>query len=238
MQKCSRLLSHAALVSLCSSHLGADSVTRPQIPVPEPVRSGRVSTMPRPVLLIHGFKDDAQKMEPLRRHLESRGFPAEAVTLRPSLGQASLEELAEQVAGFARERFGPSGPMDVVGFSMGGLVARYYVQKLGGADRVRRLVTVASPHHGTLLAWCVPNSGGRQMRPGSAFLRDLNADQDWLRRVEVTSIWTPLDLMILPASSSRLEGARNIRKWVLAHPLMVLQRSCLESVTTALGDET
>jgi triacylglycerol lipase len=238
MQKRARLFSHAALVSLCGSHLGADTGTGPQIPVSEPVRSGRVSVMPRPVLLIHGFKDDARKMEPLRRHLESRGFHAEAVTLSPSLGQASLEELAEQVDRFARERFGPSGAMDLVGFSMGGLVARYYVQKLGGMDRVRRLVTVASPHHGTLLAWCVPNPGCRQMRPDSAFLKDLNADQDWLRRVEVTSIWTPLDLMILPASSSRVEGARNIRKWVLAHPLMVLQRSCLEWVTAALEDET
>ena len=235
-----RLLSRAAtaLISLGSSDLGANSVRGPQNPVPEPVRSGSFSAMRRPVLLIHGFKDDARKMEKLRRHLESHGFHAEAVNLRPSLGQAGMEELAAQVAEFAEERFGPFAAMDVVGFSMGGLVARYYVQKLGGADRVRRLITLASPHHGTLLAWCIPNPGCRQMRPGSAFLRELNADQEWLQRVEVTSFWTPLDLMILPASSSRLEGATNLRKWVLAHPMLVSQRSCIQSVTSALQGGT
>jgi triacylglycerol lipase len=192
--------------------------------------------MPTPVLLIHGFKDDARKMEPLRRHLQSRGLRAESIHLKPNLGQARLEELGAQVAAFVQLHFGPDAPLDVVGFSMGGLVARYYVQRLGGVDRVRRLVTLASPHQGTLLAWCIPNPGCRQMRPGSAFLRDLNADQSWMQRVETTSVWTPLDLMILPAWSSELQGARNIRKWVLAHPLMVLQRKALETVAAVLEE--
>ena len=188
-----------------------------------------------PVLLIHGFKDDARKMERLRCHLEAQGFRAFSVTLRPSLGQVGLEELGAQVAAFVDQTFGSGEPLDLVGFSMGGLVARYYVQQLGGVDRVRRLVTLASPHRGTLLAWCIPNPGCRQMRPGSKFLRSLDADRDWLRRVEVTSLLTPLDLMIVPSWSSRMDGARNLTKWVLAHPLMVSQRACLEAVVEVLG---
>ena len=102
------------------------------------------------------------------------------------------------------------------------------------AERVKRLVTISAPHHGTWLAFLHGGAGGVQMRPGSAFLRELNEDRAWLARVQVTTFWTPLDLMILPAWSSRLESAREERHWVLAHPLMVLQRSMWREVERAL----
>jgi triacylglycerol lipase len=119
---------------------------------------------------------------------------------------------------------------------MGGLVGRYYLQRLGGLARVDRFVTIAAPHAGSLLAWVIPNTGCRQMRPGSEFLRDLESDVDRLRDVRFTSLWTPFDLTILPPKSSVMAMATNRLIWCLAHPLMVFQPSALRAVASALSD--
>ena len=187
-----------------------------------------------PVLLIHGMKDDARKMEPLARYLRAHGREVYTTSLRPSLGQVGLDELAGQLDRYVRETFAPGERFDLVGYSMGGLVSRYYVQRLGGLERVHRFITISTPHHGSVLANLVPNPGGRQMRPGSPFLRDLDRDADQLQRVGLTCLWTPLDLIVLPARSCLVPGANCRQVWCLAHPLMVVQPSCQEAVRVAL----
>jgi triacylglycerol lipase len=118
---------------------------------------------------------------------------------------------------------------------MGGLICRYYVQLLGGRLRVDRLITISSPNHGTLLAFLNSRVGCKEMRPGSAFLQKLNHNCSALRDLNVTSFWTPLDLIILPAKSSRLTWGINRKIPVLAHPLMILQRKPLDEIAKALS---
>jgi triacylglycerol lipase len=174
-----------------------------------------------PVVLVHGFKDTASKMEKIARTLRSEGRSVYSVTLKPSFGQVGIDQLAGQLAGYIDRHFKAGEHLDLVGFSMGGLICRYYVQRLGGLPRVRHLVTIASPHNGTWWAYWLNNPGSIQMRPGSDFLRDLNRDKATLNQIQFSSIWTPLDLMILPASSSHLGVGHETRVWVIAHPLMV-----------------
>lgn len=187
-----------------------------------------------PVLLVHGIADSERNMQWLARHLRNEGWEVHTLNLTPNWAQAGLEPLAAQIDTYARTQFG-ARKFDLVGFSMGGLVSRYYVQRLGGLERVEHLVTLASPHNGTVLAHLVPNRGGRQMRPGSDFLRDLDGDAQRLDRVKFTSLYTPLDLVILPARSSAMPQARNVRLPVALHPLMVIDKRCLRAVATALG---
>lgn len=182
-----------------------------------------------PVVLIHGLYDTARIFDPMRAFLEARGRRVTTPDLKPNNGNAPLEELAAQVAGAVR------GEVDLVGFSMGGLVARWYVQRQGGLKHVRRLITIASPHRGTWTAYAKGNAGARQMRPGSAFLRDPDSDRSVLNQVRFTSIRTPFDLMILPPSSSVVPEARNILVNVAAHPLMVRDRRVMEIVAEAAG---
>src|SRR5207342_504947 len=96
-------------------------------------------------------------------------------------------------------------------FSMGALVARTYVLRLGGRDRVRRFVSIAGPQHGTLWArFARPEAIGiRDMAPGSALLADLASDRAGWGDVEVHTLWTPFDGMIVPPRSSLLPGARS-----------------------------
>jgi triacylglycerol lipase len=188
-----------------------------------------------PVILVHGLLDSSRKMARLARHLRELGREAHTLDLVPSWGKVGLEKFAAQVAAFVEKTLPPGRRFDLVGFSMGGLVSRYYLQRLGGLERVDRFISIAAPHNGSLLAWLIPTPGCRQMRPGSAFLRDLESDVDRLGKLQFTSIWTPFDLMIVPAHSSILSCAKNRLLWCLAHPLMVLQPSALRAVEAALA---
>jgi len=99
----------------------------------------------------------------------------------------------------------------VVGHSAGGLIGRYYVQRLDGAHRVRHLVTLGTPHRGTFWAYAgyllgslVPSLP--QMAPGSPLLRTLT-DESFPRGVRLTSVYSRSD-SICPPSSCRLESQR------------------------------
>lgn len=187
-----------------------------------------------PVLLIHGLKDTAWKMRHIERHLQNAGWEVHSLTVAPSWGQIGLDALAGQIQSYVKRTFGAGRRFDLVGFSMGGLVSRYYLQRLGGLDRVDRFVSISAPLRGSWLAWLIPNAGCRQMRPGSAFLRDLDSDLDRLNRIQFTSFWTPLDLIIVPATSSILPPAKCHRVWSLAHPLMVWEPRMLRLIEQAL----
>jgi len=82
----------------------------------------------------------------------------------------------------------------------------------------------------------VSGPGGRQMRPGSDFLRELERDVDQLESVKFTSFYTPLDLVIVPARSSEMPQARNVRMWAAMHPSFILERRCIRAVAAALCD--
>lgn len=197
-------------------------------------QDARVPAKSQPVVLIHGLKDNAHKMRHLARHLQGEGWEPHACTLAPSWGQLGIDQLAAQLDAFIRERVPAETPVDLVGFSMGGLVGRYYLQRMNGLERVRRFVTIATPHRGTVMAYFVNNPGCRQMRPGSPFLRDLERDADRLAAVGFTSLWTPLDAIILPSQSSVLPEARCRRLWSLGHPFMITEPHCLRAVAEAL----
>lgn len=155
------------------------------------------------IVLVHGIFDRPRVFDRLAARLSRGERAVHAVALRSRWGGLSIDAmatgLAEDVADLAGRR-----PVDVVGFSMGGLVARFWAQRLGALERIRRLVLIGSPHAGTRTAHVWPGPAARQMCPGSAFLADLNADASRLERAHVASVWTPYDLMILPARSAAL----------------------------------
>jgi len=157
---------------------------------------------PKRVVLVHGIHDSEASMHLIADRLQLAGRHTLSISLTPSDGSVPLEHSAKQLLNYIEESV-PSGErFDLVGFSMGGLVCRYYAQKLGGAARIERLVTISAPNHGTWLAWCSNLPACRQMRPGSEFLRELNRDYSVLGGVQLISFWTPLDLVIIPAASS------------------------------------
>ena len=186
-----------------------------------------------PVVLVHGIYSSGGDFARLARHLRAEGHEVLALDLKPNNGDAGLEVLARQLADFTEARL-PGRRFDLVGFSMGGLVSRYYMQRLGGARHVEHFVTLAAPHHGTVMAGINRLPGVLQMRRGSPFIRDLARDQDCLRRVKFTSFYTPLDLVVVPGDSAEMPQARNVRIWALMHPSLILEKRCIKAVAEAL----
>jgi triacylglycerol lipase len=188
--------------------------------------------MPRPVLLVPGFLDGPGSFAVLARRLEREGFETHAVRLSPRLANCSLHHFARQL-GEAAE---PFGDIDVVGFSMGGLVSRLWVQRHGGAAKVNRLITLASPHNGSKVAHLVPQQSAREMRPGSDLLQDLQRDVEMLEDVQVASLWTPYDFTVLPGSSGDLPVGRSEPMPVAMHRLMLLDKRVAARVAELLRE--
>ena len=189
-----------------------------------------------PVLLVHGIWDKEEIFSTLSTYLQEQGWVVHTLNLTPNTGEAPLETLAAQVADCVQQTFKADQPFDLVGFSMGGLVTRYYIQRLGGVERVKRYISISAPHHGTMTAYSLPLKGVMQMRPKSAFLQDLNRDAvEILGKLQFTSFWTPYDLMIMPPSSSRMPVGKDVKLNVAVHRWMVSDPACLKAIAEALS---
>lgn len=127
-----------------------------------------------PVLLLHGYLGTGAAWAPLVRRLHEEGF-VNVFALRYDSLSAGVPELAAVLADAARTAMARTGYAGVhlVGHSLGGLVARYAVQRLG-LDRVTRsVVTIGTPHRGSRLARLGVGPAVAQLRPGSVLLRQL-----------------------------------------------------------------
>jgi triacylglycerol lipase len=202
---------------------------------PKPNLSIRDRSDRNPILLVHGLMDTSYKMRKIASHLRGLGWQVFDIDLIPNNGAAKLEILAGQVADLIERTFDPDRSIDLLGFSMGGLVARYYIQRLGGIDRIQRFITISTPHNGTIAAHFSIQPGCIQMRPDHEFMKDLNRDVDRLNSLNFTSLWTPFDLIILPPSSSQLGIGTEQTIPAITHPLMVSDPRTLNAIVDALS---
>jgi triacylglycerol lipase len=159
------------------------------------------------VFLLHGFFATAGVFDSLERHLRSEGVEHIAsFTYHPFRTVPSLAaELRRSCEVFPRR-----ARLHLVGHSLGGVVARYYVQELGGAGRVEQIISLASPFHGTEAAWRLPSPLGkvtpvlREIAPDSPLLSRLRA-----RPVAVphTSVVASEDFLVTPPRSAAFPGS-------------------------------
>ncbi len=173
---------------------------------------------PGPVLLIPGYGGSPTSLQLLAARVRAAGRDATVVAL-PDSARGDLREQARAVrdaAGALLRRTGAPS-LDVIGYSAGGVVARLWVRDYGGRDVVRRVVSLGSPHHGTdvaaLAGALVPEScplACRQLVPGSALLRRLNAGDETPDGPQWLSIWTNEDTVVTPPTSARLDGAVDV----------------------------
>ena len=199
----------------------------------EPIQEGAARETST-VVLVPGLWDTSSTFTRMTARLKKAGWRALAVSLKPNDGSVTLEQSAEQLRQFIDAKLGSRRSLDMVAFSMGGLVARYYAQRLGGLARIAHFVTISTPHHGTSTAYLEPLPGVREMRPGSTFLQDLDRDADRLGHVSVTSIWSPLDIVIAPSVSSRLPFGSEVQIPVLLHFLMPGDERVIDAVIRSL----
>ncbi len=187
------------------------------------------------VVLVHGFMETGATYKMMKRHLEQKGFECFVPKMKPIDGRGGLDLVARNLKEEIDTKFGPKEPISIVAFSMGGIASRQYLQELGGAARCRNLITISSPHHGTSAAWLYPTKGAADMRPGSPFLANLEKTQDRLGKIPIASYRTPMDLIILPPSSSIWDRADNREFPVIMHPLMLTSGAVIDDVEKRLS---
>jgi pimeloyl-ACP methyl ester carboxylesterase len=183
-----------------------------------------------PVVLLHGYGMNRTNWLWLGPRLSRRGhgplYGFNYVSLR------SVEHMAGELAAFVERvaALEDAERVDIVAHSLGGLVARYFMEKLGGAPRVRRLVTIATPHRGTHMAPFGLGRPSEELRPGSSLLRSLGEPSP---KAGYVSVWSRCDNLVVPPESSRLDGAEVVME-DLGHISLLLSPRVADVVAAAL----
>lgn len=217
-----------------------DAADTPADPATPPDPESAMGAAAPPALLLHGFCDNRSTFVVLRRALLQHGWRHVHC-----LNQSPLTRDVHEAAGQLGERVSDvcrrtgQDRVDLVGHSLGGLIARCYVQLHGGDERVRTLVTLGTPHSGTYAAAALPpHPLARQMVPHSALLEELAAPARRPGpRTRFISVWGDHDLFVVPARNARLDhpglAATNVRVRGVGHLMLPVDRT----VTAWLREE-
>jgi len=208
-------------------------------PVQRGLVVGDVEAAGTPILLVHGMVDNRAVFTVLKRRLRGRGF-GRVVTLNYSPATNDVRQAARDLAVQVEALVAETGyeRIHVVGHSMGGLIARYYVQRLGGDERVHTLVTLGTPHGGSLPAHLLPVTVCRQLRPGSDLLAELDAPAPGCR-TRFVAFWSDMDQMVLPHRHGRLEhpdlSVRNVLVRAVGHMSIPLDGRVVREISALLS---
>ena len=174
-----------------------------------------------PVIIVPGWGTPAFQIDWVARHLESEGLATIKLKV-PRLAVGDMRESAEVLAREVERLRQENGvdKVNLVGYSLGGLIARIYLQELDGYRNLNRAVFVGAPQDGVYIGYLGAfTRSGRQVRRGSPFMRELNASgpcECGERRC--LSIYLTMDGTIVPADSARLTCGYNLRlTWPVLH---------------------
>lgn len=201
--------------------------SQPQIP------EANSSAKP-PVILLHGLFQNRSCLFWLQHRLKAVGYQNVISINTPPWRdmEASTEALAKKVDELRIKL--KVETVILIGHSMGGMIARNYVQNRGGSAYVDAMVTLGSPHHGSKLAPFALSSMGKSLLPGSAFLTKFNSTP-WPETTPATSIYTRYDNIVLPVESAKMEGAKQVELDGMGHTALLFHPRSLQTVIEALN---
>jgi len=201
------LLGGLALIVVVAVVVAGMGLTRGQ---PKP-QAGRAGT----VLLVPGYGGSTGSLDQLAAQVRSTGRTATVVQLAGN-GTGDLTVQARVLASYAdRAIAAGSGPVTVIGYSAGGVVAWLWDADYGGAAQAGLIITLGSPLHGARIAAVGTGFDPaecpvacQQLVPGSALLTGLQ--QSGQPRPPWLSLWSTDDQTVQPPDSARLPGAVNV----------------------------
>ena len=189
---------------------------------------------PRPIIVLHGYAMNRANFWALAMRLRTAGlgpvFGFEYWTLgRIAAGAKQLGWFVDEV----REQTG-AGEVDLVGHSMGGVVARYYVTLAGGDPVVNNVVTLGSPHAGTDLGKLGIGHPARELVLGSKLVQRLGAAPA-LSHAKLTTILSHQDALVPASLQPHITGADRIEYDDLGHVALLGSRRVARDVIARLG---
>jgi len=206
--------------------LGQPSPTATPAKAPEGSERGRV-----PVVLVPGHGHNRAALQFLRIFLQSHGWewvwPVNVASRDSSLADMAAE-LGRRVDDLRRAT--GAEQVDVVGHSLGGLIAAWYVHHLEGGVRVRRLVTLGAPWKGTRMAVFSRSRVAAEIGIGAPVLDGLAPPP-----VPTVCVWSPHDTLVVPCESAAPEGVEEVCIESLGHVEMLLSARVFRAVQAALS---
>lgn len=176
----------------------------------EPFANGR-----NPVILVHGFSGKAANWDTVKQALIAGGYSADQiVAITYDTFYQSNVRSAELLGAKVNEVLSRTGAskVDIVSHSMGSLNSRYCVKFAGCAGKTERWISLAGANLGTGVAnYCSFFVTCREMVPGSAVLTKLNAAPAVPAGTKWTTLWSPGDRIIVPATNTVIPGANNVQ---------------------------
>ncbi len=197
----------------------------------EPLESARP-----PVLLLHGLFYNRACWWWILRALKRRGVRAVYTMNVPmwrdpqTATQAVAQKIDELRIALGVER------VDLVGHSMGGVVARRFIQLGDGADKVRRCILLGAPNAGSFLAPLAISPMGKELIPGSGLLTEI-ADAPIPRDVRFTAIYSRHDNLVIPFESGRMEGATNVELAGIGHAGLLYHPEAIRIIAAELTEQ-
>ena len=192
-----------------------------------------------PILLVHGIIDNHAIFTGMDRALRRRGFQTLA-TYDYGLFTQNIPRAAQRLGEAIEQLSAATGyeRIHVIGHSLGGLIARYFVQRLGGDSRVHTLVTLGTPHQGTQLAWAASLLPlVRQLTPGSPVIREL-AEPAQGCRTRFIAFFSDIDHLVVPGRNARIDHpdlkVQNIAALGVGHLSMPNNRKIAFTIAQAL----
>jgi pimeloyl-ACP methyl ester carboxylesterase len=149
----------------------------------------------RTVVLVHGYLANRSTLFPVAAYLRLRGVK-QVLSFNYRSG-SGVEQAALGLRDYLR-RHVRGGRIDLVCHSLGGLVARVYIQELGGARRVDRCITLGTPHRGTYNSYWLSSRVGSELRPDSPLLSRLHASRANAPGVRFLSLVAGSDNLVVP----------------------------------------
>ena len=177
-----------------------------------------------PIIFIHGLWNTSKIFYSITSKLDEIGIEYFAPTLNHSYGMTSIVELTNLLNELILEKYGLKKEIDIFGFSMGGIIGRYWIKKFKGYKRTRRFITVGSPHKGTIASQLVPEypfKGISEMKINSSLLRELSNHDHLLNKIDCISFFTYWDLMVFPGWRANLNVGEKISLNIFKHRNLV-----------------
>ncbi|WP_308117809.1 alpha/beta fold hydrolase [Streptomyces anatolicus] len=173
------------------------------------------SAHPEPVVLVNGtFKLMAENWATLSPKLKRAGYCVFAFNYG-NMATDPVPRSAAELKDFVEAVRGATGAakVDLVGHSQGGMMPRYYVKFLGGADKVDDLIGIVPSNHGTANPLAKPL--GVTVCPacadqitGSDLLTKLNEGTETPAGPDYTVVTTRYDEVVIPYTSALLSGPK------------------------------
>ena len=186
-----------------------------------------------PIILIHGLWNNSSIFSLVTSKLDEFGIEYFAPTLNHSYGMTSIIDFTYTLNESIFDKYGLEKELDILGFSMGGIIGRYWIQKFNGYKRTRRFISVGSPHKGTLVAQLVPKypfRGISEMKLNSKFLRELANNDFFLNDIECINFFTYWDTMVFPGWWTNLNFGKKISVKVYKHRNLVRNNFSVEKI--------